>query len=160
MYTKDLEIIKTAIINEQEGYQFYLLAAEKAVDQEVKEVFLSLAGDEKEHEGWLRTVYREILDKGQLNQMLIEFSRSPGIFSFGKLKNTGGLTVSALHVGVMMEKESIDYYQLAAADTNISELKLLLESLAKWESTHLERLEQAYEFARDDWWEQQGFSTS
>lgn len=101
MYTKDLQIIKSAIINEQEGYQFYLLAAKNAVEQEVKEVFFSLASDEKEHESWLRTVYKEILEKVQLTQVVLgEIPRSPEIFSFSKLKNTGGLTVSALHVGV------------------------------------------------------------
>jgi len=161
MFDEDLEILKTAIINEQEGHQFYLMAAEKADNQDVREVFLNLAGDEKDHESWLRTIYREIIQKGQPGQLTIdEFSRSPEIFSADKLKNAGGLTVSALHVGVMMEKDSMDFYWRAAKQTNIPELKNLLEALAKWESKHLEILEEAYDFARDDWWEHQGFSTS
>ncbi len=161
MFKKELEILKTAIINEQEGYQFYLMAAEKADDQEVKEVFLNLAADERDHESWLRTVYREILEKGQPGPVLMnELSDSPEIFSLDKLRNSGGLTVSALHVGIMMEKESMDYYHRAAAEASIPELNRLLEALAEWEGKHLERLEEAYDFARNDWWEQQGFSTS
>lgn len=161
MFKKDLEILKTAIINEQEGHQFYLMAAEKADNEDIKEVFLNLAADEKDHESWLRTVYREIIEKGQSGPLMIDqFSRSPEIFSADKLKNTGGLTVSALHVGVMMEKDSMDFYRRAAEQTNIPELRHLLEALAQWESVHLESLEKAYEFARDDWWEHQGFSTS
>lgn len=161
MFNKDLEILKTAIINEQEGHQFYLMAAENAGDQDVKDVFLNLAADEKDHESWLRKVYRDILESGQPGQLIInESSLSPKIFSRDKLKNAGGLTVSALHVGVMMEKDSMDFYQRAAAQTKIAELKALLEALANWESRHLEQLESAYDFARDEWWEQQGFSPS
>lgn len=161
MFEKDLEILKTAIINEQEGHQFYLMAAEKSDNADVKEVFLNLAADEKDHESWLRTVYRGIIEKGQPGELTIdEFSRSPEIFSANKLKNAGGLTVSALHVGFMLEKDSMDFYRRAAEQTDEPELKKLLEALAKWENKHLDTLEKAYDIARDDWWEHQGFSTS
>ncbi len=159
MYKKEMEILKTAIINEQEGYQFYMLAADKADNDDLRDVFLKLAGDERDHEDWLRRVYKGILEKGRPDPVSFEEpSRSPEIFSLSKLKNSGGLIVSALHIGIMMEKESMDFYRLAALEAETPELKHLLKALEKWESRHLEQLEQAYDFARDDWWEQQGFS--
>ncbi|HWP96680.1 MAG TPA: ferritin family protein [Syntrophomonadaceae bacterium] len=161
MYEKELEILKTAIVNEQEGYQFYLMAAEKTEDPVLRGVFNGLAAEEESHESWLRTTYRDIMEKGKPGAMLIdEFTMSPEIFTLDKLKEAGGIIIAALKVGVMMEKASMDFYRQAAARTEIEEVKQLLLTLGKWEMGHLDRLEDAYDFAREEWWEQQGFSES
>lgn len=159
MINKELEMLKTAIINEQEGYQFYLMAAEKADSADVKAVFSGLAAEEAVHEKWLRGMFEDLLNNAT-GFNADEPPASPHIFTPDKLKNNGGLLVSALHIGIMMEKASMDFYRQAALETGIESLQVLLTKLGNWEKEHLEFLEQAYDWARDDWWDKQGFSGS
>ncbi|MEQ8175197.1 MAG: ferritin family protein [Syntrophomonadaceae bacterium] len=160
MLNKELEMLKTAILNEQEGYQFYLMAAEKADNPDVKAVFSGLAAEEAEHERWLRNMYNELLNQETARGDVEEQPFSPHIFTPDKLRNNGGLVVWALHIGIMMEKASMDFYRLAALETSIESLQVLLTKLANWEQGHLDFLEKAYDWARDDWWDKQGFSGS
>ena len=160
MYDMEAAILKTAIINELEGYEFYRMAADKATDIEVKEVFNGLAGEEEKHAQWLKSSYKQVIESQvpSVDISSLEHAGSPGIFTKKKLKEAGGMVVSALHAGVMMEKSSMDYYQDAAAKTGIEALKKLYLTLAAWEQKHLEELEKAYDFAKEEWWDKQGFS--
>lgn len=160
MYKKEIEILKEAIINEHEGNQFYLLVSEKTEDTEVKEVFISLAAEEQNHEKWLRSALTGLLGKNQMEQAGYQDMdiKSPGIFKLDNLKAAGSLMVSALHIGIMMEKDSMDYYRKAAKKTGIPEVRNLYHKLADWEGQHLEKLEKAYDFAKEEWWSRQGFS--
>ena len=160
MYSKEASILKTAILNEQEGYEFYRLAAEKALDPEVRDVFNFLAEEEEKHAGWLTSAYKDVVENKipSVEAESLKDVHSPGIFSLEKLKNAGSMVTTALHVGVMMEKASIDYYRAAAGKTEIEALKKLFLSLVDWEIIHLDELERAYDFAKEEWWASQGFS--
>ena len=161
MYSKELGILKTAIINEHEGHQFYLMAAEKLPDGDVKNIFLALAEDEVGHEKWLKDLYTNLM---QHKEPPSNFSPlpgtpgSPGIFRKEHLKNVGSLEVSALHTGVLMEMASADYYRTAARQTEIQVLRELYQLLTDWETAHLRKLEEAYDFAKEEWWDRQQFS--
>ncbi len=160
MHSMEMEILKNAILNEHEGHYFYQLAAEKAGDEEVKAVFLSLAAEEQEHEKWLRSIFKDLM--GHHPPAVEAFTNSelssPGIFTSENIKKAGSLVVSALHIGIMMEKASTDYYQDAAVKTQLPEVKEFYLKLADWEHGHMIRLEEAYDFAKEEWWSKQGFS--
>ena len=49
----ELKIIRQALLNEQEGYDFYTLAAQQAENPEAKEAFTNLAAEELNHINWL-----------------------------------------------------------------------------------------------------------
>lgn len=158
MQNGELQILKQAIINEHEGYQFYRMAAEKAQDEEVRSIFSAMAEEEKEHEEWLRKTYKRVSENRQPVEALSPGKVEPaGVFTKEKLSNYG-LAVSALHIGVMMEKSSIDHYLDAAKKTRVQSLKDMYMDLARWEQDHLDKLEKAYDFAREQWWESQNFS--
>ncbi|UNC92974.1 ferritin-like domain-containing protein [Candidatus Contubernalis alkaliaceticus] len=157
----ELEIIKTAVINEVEGYSFYRLAAEKTDDLEVKESFNLLAEEEKKHETWLRALYRDISEgtNGQNDADKPVKGQSPGIFRRENMNSeSGSLEVSVLRIGILMEKASIDFYREAAEKTGNPRAKELYENLVEWEREHMESLEKMYEMAREEWWDRQGFS--
>lgn len=157
----ELEIVKTAIINEVEGYSFYRLAAEKADDPEVKESFNLLAEEEKNHEEWLRNLYRYISEgtNDQNDEDKPVKGVSPGIFRRKNMNSeSGSLEVSVLRIGILMEKASIDFYREAAEKTGNTRAKELYENLVEWEKEHMESLEKMYEMAREEWWDRQGFS--
>lgn len=75
-----------------------------------------------------------------------------------KLRNAGSLEVSALHIEVLMEMAAADYYRTAASHTETQAIRELYEQLAHWETEHQRKLEEAYDFAKEEWWDRQGFS--
>lgn len=155
----ELKIIKTAILNEHEGYQFYQMAAGQTKVQEVREVFLSLAEEEKKHEQYLRNLYETVLANKSGSFEVPCAVDSPNLFNRDQLlKESPSLLVSALSVGVMMEEASIEFYKEAAKTTKTENARKLYLQLADWENEHFNTLEQAYDFAREEWWAKQGFS--
>ncbi|MEW6697362.1 MAG: ferritin family protein [Bacillota bacterium] len=159
----ELQAIKTAILNEHEGYRFYQLAAEKGASPEVRNVFLYLAQEEKKHEDFLRKLYGAV-EKNQLDGVMEEAQlcrplESPHVFSPEHIKNEEtSLIVSALAMAVKMEKDSAEFYREAAAKTDMETVRQIFLQLADWENQHLDALNNTYDFAREEWWAQQGFS--
>lgn len=160
MYSKELAILKTAITNEHESRQFYLLAAEK-LPEDMKQLFLMLAGEEAKHEEWLKSVYRQLMRK---NPPLVETEPLPlktlshGFFRMECLKNAGSLELLALRIGVLLEMAAVEYYRTATIHTEILPVRELYEILFEWELAHQRKLEEAYDFAKEEWWDRQGLS--
>jgi len=164
MAAKEIMILKTALLNEVEGEAFYRLAASQTEETELASVFMHLADEEKQHQEWLRELISQIQkDQGFKISAWNEQGqtiKSPGIFKLDKLAEVprSGLEMSVFHIGIMMEKTSMDYYREAATHTNIPEAHQLFEMLAGWERNHLDTLEASYDTLKEEWWEHQGFS--
>jgi rubrerythrin len=163
MSANDLPIFKTAILNEAEGEHFYQLAAEKANDHDVKNAFLFLAEEERQHGIWLREMMQCLAPGQTFDLKQLESKEgaelSPHIFSLSKApgkQNT--LEISVFHIGILMEKASLDFYREAAQSTDNADAKKLFETLATWEMHHLDELEKAYDLLTVDWFDHQGFS--
>lgn len=156
---KELLTLKSAILNEEEGYQFYTLAARQTTDDMTKGAFAFLAEEESKHKTWLLQLYRKTADRLKPAPIL-EYS-SPGVFKPVNAKTeSGSLEVSVFGIGILMEKASMEFYRQAAEETESEELKGLYLHLAEWETGHLEMLENVYEQLKEDWWDRQGFSPS
>ncbi|MFZ7104833.1 MAG: ferritin family protein [Peptococcaceae bacterium] len=158
---KEIELIKTALLNEKEGEIFYKMAAGQAENESVQEALLFLAEEEVKHGEWLRNVYRKLINEKQfsLEAMVEAEERSPEIFTAAtQHPETGSLAVSVFGIGIKMEKASIDYYQNAAATTEIKELQGFYRRLVDWEKGHLKMLEKIYDQLKEEWWDKQGFS--
>ncbi|MDZ7672061.1 MAG: ferritin family protein [Halanaerobiales bacterium] len=67
MANKELEVIKEAILNENEGYQVYMMAAEKIDKEEISESFKKLAKEELKHIDWLKELYQDMEGKEKIN---------------------------------------------------------------------------------------------
>ncbi|MHB8158330.1 MAG: hypothetical protein ACYDEQ_13210 [Desulfocucumaceae bacterium] len=52
----------------------------------------------------------------------------------------------------------MDYYREAAGKTQLPPVRDFYLKLSNWEGNHLDRLEKAYDFAQEEWWDRQGFS--
>lgn len=158
----ELEALKTAIINEAEGYQFYNIAAMRATDSEVKDAFLHLAKEEQQHESWLRKMYKELSDKQDASlEIDITDIPSPRIFRQEQVgPESGSLEISVYKIGILMEMASLKFYREAADQATTPALKKLFLHLADWEVSHLDSLEKIYDVLKEDWWDKQGFSPS
>jgi rubrerythrin len=158
---EELNILRTAILNEVEGYQFYTLAAMRAEDTYTKEAFNHLAREEQQHESWLRKMYVQLSEKQSVSIEEMEVSSLPSPKIFRKENvgaESGSLEISVYKIGILMEMASMTFYKNAAEDATTPELKKMLLHLADWENKHLESLQNMYDVLKDEWWDMQGFS--
>jgi rubrerythrin len=161
-----LEIVKKAIRVENDGYQFYRVAEEKTKDPKGKEVFASLANDETNHMQILKSLYQSIKEKGEykfdevkdMKHILETTSESP-IFSkeFKQRIGQAEFEMTALSVGILLEKDSIEFYKKAAQQSEDEEVKMLFSYLANWEGEHLRALVQQQKFLQEDYWTEARF---
>lgn len=161
-----LEVVKNAIRVENDGYQFYRLAEEKIEDAKGKEVFASLAKDETNHMEILKSLYQKIKEKGEfkfdqvkdMKHILETTSESP-IFSkeFKQRMNQAHFEMTALSIGILLEKNSIDFYKKSAQATDDEDVKMLFNYLADWEGEHLRALVNQQKFLQEDYWSEARF---
>ena len=129
-----LEVVKNAIRVENDGYQFYRVAEEKTKDPKGKEVFASLAKDETNHMQILKSLYQSIKEKGEykfdeikdMKHILETTSESP-IFSkeFKQRIEQAGFEMTALSIGILLEKDSIEFYKKSAQGSVDEDVKML-----------------------------------
>jgi rubrerythrin len=154
-------VIKQAIINEIEGYEFYNMASNKSKSKEVEAAFLELANEEMQHVIWLKDLFSKIKDDNVVDFQLalIPEPASPAIFKWENIDRVdAGIAVSAFGIGIQMEKASVEYYEKAAKETQIKEAKELYNILIKWEKVHLDKFSSQYEELKEQWWSQQGYA--
>lgn len=158
----ELEILKQAILNELEGYNFYTLAAEQVKDADAKDAFVHLAQEEEKHLSWLKEMYKSISQSTVVTSPNnLTDPPSPHIFTWSNAgTESGSLAVSVFGIAIGMEKAAIDFYKKAAETTKIDAAKKLYLTLVKWEEEHLARFEKNYEALKEQWWQSQGFSPS
>ncbi len=162
MIDKEYAILKTAILNEMEGETFYKLAADNVKNPDIRATFYYLAKEEQKHQQMLRAMLDE-MRRGE--DVAIEMDNleavSPGIFKLSEAATkVDNLEISVVSTGILLEKASMDYYRRAASNASTPNAKNLYENLVQWEMGHLEELEKIYDFLQQNWFEQQGFSTS
>lgn len=161
MNEKEMMIVKTAIINEVEGYEFYKMAAEKAENEETREAFLELAEQEKMHIEWLND-FKCHMEEGSLcdfNLDKLVDPPSPKIFKWSNLdRKSAGIAVSVYGIGMQMEKASVAFYKEHSEKTAIKEAKKLFSVLADWEETHYRQFAQQYDLLKENWWSEQNYA--
>lgn len=158
----ELEILKQAILNELEGYNFYHLAAQQTKDADAREAFLHFAKEEEKHLNWLKEMYQSMSEDTEVitPPSLID-PPSPHIFSWSNAgTERGSLAVSVFGIAINMEKAAVDFYKMAAGTTKLDAAKKLYLTLVKWEEEHLASFEKHYDELKEEWWQNQGFSPS
>src|SRR6056297_255532 len=160
MSNKELEVIKEAILNENEGYQVYSMAAEKINDKEISKSFEKLANEELKHIDWLKDLYESFEGKRDIEFSIDEISApdKERLFKMEKIdKENLSFALSVFGIGVKMEKEAIEYYKNAASNTESEEAKSLYKKIINWEYQHLNFFQKQYDMLREDWWAEQSF---
>jgi len=161
-----LEVVQNAIRVENDGYQFYRLAEERTKDAKGKEVFVSLAKDETNHMQILKSLYQSVKEKDEyhfdevkdLKHILETTSESP-IFSkeFKKRLDQAHFEMTALSIGILLEKNSIEFYKKSAQESKDKDVKMLFNYLADWEGEHLRALVNQQKFLQQDYWTEARF---
>lgn len=160
---KTLQILKGAYQMEVEGAFYYDLLARNAKNTDAKEAFFVMMEEEIKHQEFLMEQIQAVGEQGRLDFSKISESVCPtgmGVFAatFDKANTITESELSALHIAIMLEKNSVDYYHQAASEATEMEEKSIYQNLAKWETNHLDGLNATYEMERDKIWREERFS--
>jgi len=161
MLKEELKVIKQGILNEVEGYEFYMMASKEAKDEDAKKSLRILAEEERKHSEYLRELFEKMKD-GERDGFQLAFlvdPPSPKIFKWeNKQFNKNSISVSIFGTAINLEKASVEFYKEAKKKTEIEEAKKLFDLLIKWEKIHLEQFKDAYDKSMKDWWNEQNFA--
>lgn len=160
MDKKELEVIKQAILNEVEGYEFYKMASNSAKG-ESKTAFLELANEELKHVEYLKLLFEKIKDNKEddLKLAMETDIPSPNIYNWDNVeRDQTSLAMSVFNIGIQMERDSIDFYEEAKKNTQYEEARQLYDILVKWEKVHLDQFIGQYNIQKENWWADQSFA--
>lgn len=151
----DLQVLRQAMRLEQDGYKFYTEAAERTTDERGREMFLSLADDEKLHLRIVRDQH-EILSAGKewvsfsedLEVKPVDLDKPlfpPGREALEDAIGPDASEADALLFAMQKENESYELYRKAAAETDDPAGKDMYQRLAGYEGIHFDVLMVNYE---------------
>jgi rubrerythrin len=114
----------------------------------------------------LKSLYQSIKEKGEykfdevkdMKHILETTSESP-VFSkdFKKRIEQAQFEMTALSIGILLEKNSIEFYKKSAQESENKDIKMLFNYLAGWEGEHLRVLVQQQKFLQEDYWTEARF---
>jgi len=160
-------ILKSALAAEKDGLQMYLKASERTLYPLGRQMFLSLAEDEKSH---IRMIEKLAAGRGLQSALGEAREGTPNErmkHALSELKSVIADDLSvcadeleALRIGLDMEKRSYEFYKQAAKDAASPDESSLCEKLAAEEGEHYRMLQNTYEYLedRDHWflWTEHG----
>jgi rubrerythrin len=153
-----------AIKAEHDGHYFYLSASTSTQDPQGRAVFEMLADEEREHMAFLSAQYRSYMDTGRAEtkvklSMKKRLTADSPIFSpeIKKHIKSAHYEMSALSIGIILEQNSVAFYEAQARAVEDTEARGLYAQLADWERGHLHALLKQEAALKEDYWRQAGF---
>lgn len=136
------EILKMAVGNEVEAYEFYRDAAAKMKDPAMKKTFMELADEESGHkvllEGYLSNEMKDMKFSDEKDYKVAETVEAPQTLS------TDMAFKDAIALAMKKEQEAMEMYQQFADASEGAKQKETFLELAKMEKGHKVRLEDIY----------------
>ncbi len=152
--TRALAALSQAMAIEQEGIDFYSLAARESTDAEATQVLRRLARDEKNHLDLLRRQYDSLSREGSWRELpeakpdsqLVMRTPFPKMVTIPtEAPLPGSSPADALLFGLGVETRSYDLYSREASDTRDPRGKAMYQFLLAEETRHFELLMARYE---------------
>ncbi|MCX5977507.1 MAG: ferritin family protein [Coprothermobacterota bacterium] len=151
-----LSILHQAMEIEVTGREFYLVTAAHTEDPQGKEEFLKLAREEEDHFLALQKSYEAIEgEQGVLWDPPDATTSALAPFFAHALPERAAkmnFEISALSIGVMLEKNSFEFYAKMAIEVNDPQAQAMFRDLEEWEKTHYHNLLQQMELLKRDSW--------
>ncbi|MGB9695126.1 MAG: ferritin family protein [Caldisericaceae bacterium] len=154
-------VLLSAMEIELNGIELYRTASEKTEDKQAKEVFDFLSKEETKHFNALKEILLEVKNGKDISVILNgEKPLNKAIFSDDFRRNLAGknLEFSAISTGLILEKNSIDFYRENKEKAENPKIKDLFAELEKWEMLHYEMLLGEYNDLKQQYWEANNFS--
>jgi rubrerythrin len=143
--TDTLDILKSAILLEIRGKDFYQKAADSTENELVKDFFQNMVDDENNHIQILSEQYKAYQAEGKFTDWL-ESETSESVADkvlsddLKKRIRESGFESAAISAAMGMEERAIKLYSKRAKEATNTKEKELYQWLADWETSHLESL--------------------
>jgi len=154
-------ILRDAMAAERDGFTFYSVAAERAEDPGAREAFAKLAADERAHFDALQTGYKALLaGEPWAPRRWGSEPEASGIFSDDFVRRIAGkhFEMSALSIGILLEKNAYAFYSSRAAEARDEEVARFFRELAEWENGHYQLLLRQDEAVKEAYWSENRFA--
>ncbi len=158
---KRIEALLKSMEIELNGITLYRNAANYTDDEQAEKVFNFLANEEIKHYKALRRIYEGLLNGKTVDVDLVsELPPFGRIFSdeFKQKLEGKNYEFSAISTGLLLEKNSVDFYREQKEISIDENLKKLYSELEKWEQEHYNMLLNEYNDLKEAFWEANKFS--
>jgi rubrerythrin len=150
------QILKEAMAIEMTGREFYRVSAEKTSDDKGRETFEFLAMEEEKHFHLLQTWLLQV-EQGEKESVVLsppDTRPSSRIFSAEFIRRIGEkhFEMSALSIGALLEKNSLEFYAKAAQDASDPVERRVFQELSEWETQHHQMLVKELESLQEAYW--------
>ncbi|MDA8211946.1 MAG: ferritin family protein [Clostridia bacterium] len=141
----DADIVKMAIRHEERGHHFYTVVARATGEPEIRQVFLKLAEEEREHARAFKQILDSVHQSGQniFAKSSTEYIRAIlerdlfGTQTVGERVTDVRDTKEAFALGIQAEKDAILFYHELYSNCQSQEAKRTLGKLLEAEKMHL-----------------------
>jgi rubrerythrin len=143
---KTLDILKMAILMEKRGVAFYTNVALQSSDQEISNIFKTMAAEESTHVKFLSEQFLSFEKEQEFTCPNLPDPAADGIANMilsEEIKTkiaAAGFEAAAISAAIDMEKKAIEIYSAQAESADDPNEKKLFNWLADWEKTHLKIL--------------------
>jgi rubrerythrin len=159
-----LAALQMAIQTEIDGHSFYLRFAQQTDDLGARSMFERLARDEVMHLELLRNTKAMLQESGQwaaYRGLALDPVEGAPIFSRERVQqNIVAFTsdLSALRLAYLIEKDAVEFYTRAGAETDDPNGRRMFQDLARMETAHLGLLQGEYDLLRTEFQTSMGFA--
>ena len=146
-----MNAVEIAIKMQTDAIKFYTEAAEKTKNAVGKQMFLTIAEDEKRHLETLTQIFKgldiTVQDVSPMENIRTVFES----MKTGMLKRVEATMdeLEAFKIAMQMEKEGVEFYKKASAGAKTEKEKALFERLIKEEQEHYNIFANTYFFMSD-----------
>lgn len=160
---KALDVLKSAILMEVRGQAYYKSIAEKAGDEDVKNLFNIMANEEKMHAEFLSQQYSEYKKNNSFSEQELPGETSESAVNAilsGDIRNRlsgAGFEAAAISAAIDMENRASEIYTDFARQSEDANVKELFLWLADWEKGHVKILNQIDNELREKIWYDNNF---
>lgn len=158
-----ITLLKDALQLEVEGWLFYQDVTKTLSDGPVRDVFVYLMNQEAKHQEFIKQELDRVkagtqMDIGGLSALKETAHDDVLADAVRSSKDLSQHEASAIHTGMLLERNSWEFYHAAAERATQPDEASLYSQLEEWEKLHLHLLEKAYDLLKERIWAENQFA--
>lgn len=158
-----IKLLKDAFQLEVEGWLFYRDVTRTLPEGAVRDVFVYLMEQEEKHQEFIKQELKGVeagtpMDTSGLSALRETTHDEVLADAVRSSKDLSQHEASAIHTGMLLERNSWEFYHAAAEQATEPNEASMYGQLEEWEKLHLHLLEKAYDLLKERIWAENQFA--
>ncbi|MGB9666261.1 MAG: ferritin-like domain-containing protein [Candidatus Cryosericum sp.] len=158
-----IKLLKDALQLEVEGWLFYRDVTSTLPKGAVRDVFVYLMEQEEKHQEFIKEELKRVeagtpMDISGLSALRETTHDEVLADAVRSSKDLSQHEASAIHTGMLLERNSWEFYHAAAEHATQPDEASMYSQLEEWEKLHLHLLEKAYDLLKERIWAENQFA--